>query len=108
LAAAIQAALGSDVAMCLDICAAADLGRTELAETVRRTRVWAARQRRVPRPPGQLLFGISQGGADPELRRRSLEEVAELEFDGNALGGLSVGEPRGQTLEAVAWAAPLL
>ena len=43
-------------------------------------------------PTGQLLFGIAQGGADPELRRRSIEEIVALDFDGHALGGLSVGE----------------
>ena len=42
-----------------------------------------------PRAPGQLLFGIAQGGVDPELRRRSIEEIAELDFDGNAIGGLT-------------------
>jgi len=108
LAAAIQAALGSDVAMCLDICLPADVSRAELAEAVRRTTLWAGRQKRAPRAPGQLLFGISQGAADTELRRRSIEEIAGIGFDGHALGGLSVGESREQMLDAVAWAAPLL
>src|ERR671925_2026513 len=62
LVAAIQARLGSDVAMCLDVCPPADVPRTELAEAVRRTSLWAARQQQAPRPPGQLLFGIAQGG----------------------------------------------
>ena len=44
--------------------------------------------------PGQLLFGIAQGAADPELRRRSIAELVELDFDGYALGGLAVGEER--------------
>ena len=108
LVAAIQGRLGSDVAMCLDICAPAGVPRAELAEAVRRTTVWAARQREAPRPPGQLLFGIAQGGADPELRTRSIEEVVALDFDGYALGGLSVGEDRDEMLETTAWAAPLL
>src|SRR6266550_2869698 len=59
LVAAIQGRLGSDVAMCLDICAPAGAPRAELAEAVRRTSLWAARQRDAPRPPGQLLFGIA-------------------------------------------------
>jgi queuine tRNA-ribosyltransferase len=107
-AAAIQAALGSDVAMCLDICPPADVPRAELAEAVRRTTLWAGRQRRAARADGQLLFGIAQGGAEPELRRRSIAEVVELDFDGHALGGLAVGESREEMLDAVAWAAPLL
>ena len=107
LAAAIQANLGSDVAMCLDICPPADVPRAELAEAARRTTLWAERQVRAPRAPGQLLFGIAQGGADPELRRRSIEEIAALGFDGHALGGLAVGESREEMFETTGWAAPL-
>ena len=108
LAAEIQARLGSDVAMCLDVCPPADAPRAELAEATRLTTVWAERQRRAPRAEGQLVFGIAQGGSDPELRRRSIEEIAALDFDGNALGGLSVGEDRPTMFETTAWAAPLL
>jgi queuine tRNA-ribosyltransferase len=108
LVAAIQGRLGSDVAMCLDMCPPAGVPRAELAEAVRRTSLWAARQREAARPPGQLLFGIAQGGADPELRRRSIEEVVALGFDGYALGGLSVGEDREEMFETTGWAAPLL
>jgi queuine tRNA-ribosyltransferase len=104
----IQANLGSDVAMCLDVCPPAGVARDELAEAVRRTTHWAQRQRTAPRAPGQLLFGITQGASDSELRRRSIEEITALDFDGYALGGLSVGEPRPLTLDATAWAAPLL
>jgi queuine tRNA-ribosyltransferase len=108
LVATIQARLGADVAMCLDVCPPAGVPRAELAQAVRRTTLWAERQRRAPRPEGQLLFGIAQGGADPELRRRSIEEVVALGFDGYALGGLSVGEDREEMFDATAWAAPLL
>jgi queuine tRNA-ribosyltransferase len=108
LAAAIQADLGSDIAMCLDVCPPAGVNRTELQEATRLTAVWAARQRAAPRADGQLLFGIAQGGADEELRRRSIEEIVALDFDGHALGGLSVGESRERMFETVAWAAPLL
>jgi queuine tRNA-ribosyltransferase len=108
LAAGIQARLGSDVAMCLDVCPPAGVTRLELADAVRRTSLWAARQRAVERPDGQLLFGIAQGASDPELRRRSIEEITALGFDGHALGGLSVGESREQMFETTAWAAPLL
>jgi queuine tRNA-ribosyltransferase len=108
LAAEIQAKLGSDIAMCLDVCCRAASSREELEEAVRLTTLWAERQRRAPRAPDQLVFGISQGASDPELRRRSLGEIAALDFDGYALGGLSVGEPREATFETVAWSAPLL
>src|SRR5437899_447040 len=104
----IQAALGSDISMCLDICLPADVPRPELAEAVRRTTLWARLQRDAPRAEGQLRFGIAQGASDPELRRRSIEEIAELDFDGNALGGLSVGEDRRLMFDTVEWAAPLL
>jgi queuine tRNA-ribosyltransferase len=104
----IQANLGSDIAMCLDVCPAAGVPRAALEEAVRRTTHWAERQRAAPRAPGQLVFGIAQGASDPELRRRSIEQVTAIDFDGYALGGLSVGEPRELTLDATGWAAPLL
>jgi queuine tRNA-ribosyltransferase len=104
----IQANLGSDVAMCLDVVLPAGAPAAELADAVRRTTVWATRQRAAARGPGQLVFGITQGASDPDLRRRSIADITELDFDGYALGGLSVGEPRELTLEATAWAAPLL
>jgi queuine tRNA-ribosyltransferase len=105
---AIQAALGSDVAMCLDICPPAGVPRRELEEAVRRTTVWARRQVDAPRAPGQLRFGITQGAADGDLRRRSIEELVPLGFDGYALGGLSVGEDRAVMFEATREAAPQL
>ena len=104
----IQRRLGSDIAMCLDICPPADSSRAEHEEAVRKTRIWAERQIGAPRAPGQLRFGIAQGGTDPELRRRSIDEIVSLGFDGNALGGLAVGESRAEMLETVEWAAPLL
>jgi queuine tRNA-ribosyltransferase len=103
--AAVQARLGSDIAMCLDICPPADVRRTDLAEAVRRTTLWATRQRAAPRAEGQLLFGIAQGASDPELRRRSISEITALDFDGHALGGLAIGEDRGLMFETTAWAA---
>ncbi len=108
LAARLQAQLGSNIAMCLDVVPPPGVPRPELAEAVRRTTLWAQRQGRAARAPGQLLFGIAQGGVDPELRRRSVEEIAELGLDGNALGGLAIGEPREQMLETTAWSAELL
>jgi queuine tRNA-ribosyltransferase len=108
LAADIQRRLGSDIAMCLDICLPAGATALELEQAAVRTTRWAQRQLAAPRAEGQLLFGISQGGTDVALRRRSIDEIAGLGFDGNALGGLSVGEDRELMLETVAWSAPLL
>jgi queuine tRNA-ribosyltransferase len=104
----IQRRLGSDVAMCLDVCPPAAAPREDHERAVRLTTLWAERQARAPRAEGQLRFGISQGGTDPELRRRSLEEIGALPFDGFALGGLAVGESREEMLDCVAWAAPAL
>lgn len=104
----IQRRLGSDIAMCLDVCPPADASRAEHEEAVRRTRLWAEQQIDAPRAPGQLRFGIAQGGIDPELRRQSIADIVELGFDGNALGGLAVGESREEMLDVVGWAAPLM
>jgi queuine tRNA-ribosyltransferase len=108
LVANVQLRLGSDIAMCFDVCPPPDVPRKDLEVATSLTTGWAARQATAPRAPGQLLFGITQGGTDPELRRRSSEEIAGLGFDGHALGGLSVGEERDVMLETVGWAAPLL
>ena len=108
LAAEIQRRLGSDIAMCLDQVLPPALPRPELEDAVRRTTLWAERQLRQERAPGQLLFGIAQGHSDEELRRRSIDEITTLGFDGHALGGLAIGEDRPQMLETTAWAAPLL
>ncbi len=106
--AAAERALGSDIAMCLDVCPPAGAPLEEVEAAVARTTTWARRQRDAERAPGQLVFGISQGGVDPDLRERSIQEVTALDFDGYALGGLSVGEERELTWEAVGRAAPLL
>jgi queuine tRNA-ribosyltransferase len=108
LAAQVQANLGSDIAMCLDQVPPPGVPRRTLEEAVRRTTDWARRQKDAPRADGQLRFGITQGGADPELRRRSTEEIAELGFDGNAIGGLAIGEDRTLTFETTRWATALM
>src|SRR5947208_10138753 len=108
LAARIQANLGSDVAMCLDQVPPATADRRELERAVRRTTEWARRQRHADRAEGQLRFAISQGGTDDELRRRSTEELLELDFDGNAIGGLAIGEDRAAMFETTDRVAALL
>lgn len=88
----IQGVLRSDIAMAFDQCppGGADQDTHDLA--MRRTTEWAARCVEVERPPGQALFGIVQGGVDLDRRRRHLESLMPMGFDGFALGGLSVGE----------------
>jgi queuine tRNA-ribosyltransferase len=108
LAAEIQRNLASDIAMCLDQVPPPGVPGRALEEAVGRTTAWARRQRHAPRAEGQLRFAISQGGTDSELRRRSTEELVELDFDGNAIGGLAIGENRALMFETTRAAAALL
>jgi queuine tRNA-ribosyltransferase len=104
----IQRRLGSDIAMCLDVCLPAGAPMSELERAVDITTQWAVRQADAPRADGQLRFGIAQGATHAELRTRSIEEITALPFDGYALGGLAVGESKEEMLDCVQWAAPLL
>ncbi len=104
----IQATLGSDIAMCLDEVPKPDASPQHLADAVGRTTRWAARCRAAPRAPGQLVFGIVQGGIDPALREQSAAELVALGFDGYAIGGLAVGEEREATFRVTASTAGLL
>ena len=88
----IQGVLGSDIAMVFDQCPAADAPDAVHERALTRTTDWAERCSRVERPAGQALFGIVQGGTDLDRRKRHLEELLGIGFDGYALGGLSVGE----------------
>jgi queuine tRNA-ribosyltransferase len=88
-----QERLDADIVMCLDQPAVwgGDAAAASLA--TERTHRWAARCRAVHPEDGRLLFGICQGGFDEETRAASAEQIAGLDFDGVAVGGLSVGEP---------------
>ena len=85
----IQKRIGSDIAMCLDYCPPYPADRGELEKSVIRTKEWAERCRK----EGEHIFGISQGGTISELREKSCKDIVDLEFEGNAIGGLSIGEP---------------
>jgi len=98
----IQAALGADIQMVLDVCPPLPSPPEVLRLAVDRTADWAARALRVDRPEGQALFGIVQGGVEPDLRAESAERTVALGFDGYAVGGLSVGEERGPMMDALA------
>ncbi|HUZ85170.1 MAG TPA: tRNA guanosine(34) transglycosylase Tgt [Gaiellales bacterium] len=108
LAMDVQRRLGSDVAMAFDECPPAGVGRATVEAAVRRTGLWARRSRAAPHAPGQLVFGIVQGGVDPQLRERSAGEIVPLGFDGHAIGGLSVGEGRAQMLSTLDLTMPML
>ena len=90
----IQEALGADIMMAFDQCVALPAEREVIQDAVRRTGLWAARCQAARRRPDQALFGIVQGGLDADLRVSSARELVALEFDGYAVGGLSVGESK--------------
>lgn len=90
----IQEALGSDIMMVLDTCIPYPATLDEAQKATALTTRWAKRCREAQKDTGQLLFGILQGGMYPELRKPAAEELIEIGFDGYAMGGLSVGEPK--------------
>jgi len=92
----IQALLGSDIAMAFDHLVDPGLPRAQVAEAMERTHRWAARSLVARGRPDQAVFGIIQGGVDPELRRSSVAVISALPFDGIAVGGLSVGESKAE------------
>ncbi len=92
----VQEALGSDIMMCLDTCIPYPADRNQTVESTALTGRWARRCRVAQRQKEQLLFGITQGGMYPELRKESAQTLIEIGFDGYAIGGLSVGESKQQ------------
>ncbi len=90
----IQEALGSDIQMCLDECTPYPATFKQTQDSLALTTKWAKLCREAKPPNDRALFGIIQGGVYPELRRQSAEEIIPLGFDGYALGGVSVGEPK--------------
>ena len=105
---AIQNALGSDIAMAFDECPPSDAEPRAIRKAMERTTRWARRCLVASAAPGQLRFGIVQGGTDPKLREEHLAEIAAIPFDGLALGGLSVGEPPEVMHAVVGHVAPLM
>lgn len=101
-AVATQELLGADIQMVLDVCAPLPSPPEVIRVALDRTSAWAARARAAHRRTDQALFGIVQGGLDPVLRSESARRSVSLEFDGYGIGGLSVGETRGEMLPALA------
>ncbi|WP_420614127.1 tRNA guanosine(34) transglycosylase Tgt [Candidatus Spongiisocius sp.] len=97
----VQEELGPDIAMVLDVCIGLPAPREAVAEAMERTLRWAERSVRIRSREDQALFGIVQGGADPDLRYDSARRTAELDLDGFGIGGLSVGEDLGRRNESV-------
>jgi queuine tRNA-ribosyltransferase len=117
----VQIALGADICMAFDECTEYPADRQRAQESLRLTMAWARRSLDQMRAHGkevvwrdqfegrtQSLFGIVQGGTYADLRRESAERLVEMDFDGYAIGGLSVGEPRNLTLDMIAEVLPLL
>jgi queuine tRNA-ribosyltransferase len=116
----IQATLGSDIAMVLDECPPWPCEYEYAARSLEMTQRWAKRclswkNENAERPTSnaesrtrQLVFGIVQGATFEDLRRTSAQTLAGMEFDGYAIGGVSVGEPEPEMMNAVEWSEPHL
>jgi queuine tRNA-ribosyltransferase len=117
----VQLALGADICMAFDECTEYPATEERARESLRVTHLWAARSLAHFRAHAhrvhwhahfdgatQSLFGIVQGGMYPHLRRESAERLVAMNFDGYAIGGLSVGEPRELTRQVIAETLPLL
>jgi len=91
----IQRQLGSDIVMCFDECTPYPATQDEAGTSMELSMRWARECREhLPPDTGQALFGIVQGGMYPELRLESLQQLLDIDFEGIAIGGLSVGEPK--------------
>lgn len=101
-----QALLNADIAMLFDDCPPAGAPVAEVEAAIRRTDAWGARSLATPGAPGQLRFGIVQGGLSASHRRAHLETVATWPVDGVALGGFSVGESMSDTYPLLAELGP--
>lgn len=106
----IQNNIGSDIMMVLDECVAYGADYDYTAKSLELTTRWARRCRTAhpKHARGQLLFGINQGGFFKDLRERSLAQLTEIDFDGFAIGGLSVGESIPEMYDMLHHIAPLM
>ncbi len=98
----IQLAIGSEIAMCLDCMPLYNHSKSEIKKAVEKTGLWAKRcksyhdklQKNKKQNQKQLLFGITQGGVYKDLRKKSISDLAKLDFDGYSIGGLGLGETK--------------
>ena len=105
---AIQRQLGSDISMAFDECTPYPCTHPEAERSLALTLRWAALCREQERAPGQLVFGIVQGAGFQDLREQAVAAIAALDFDGIAVGGVSVGETEAEMVQVLDWVAPLL
>jgi queuine tRNA-ribosyltransferase len=104
----VQEKLGADIIMCLDDVKGFPASREEALDALQRTSQWAGRCLRAKKRVDPGLFGIVQGSMYPDLRRLSAESLVDLNLDGYAIGGLSVGEPQETMLEMIEATVPFL
>jgi queuine tRNA-ribosyltransferase len=104
----IQRVLGSDIAMVFDDCPPHGASAADVRGAVERTLSWARECREQPRAENQFVFGIVQGASDAKLRAHCAKELVAMEFDGYAIGGVSVGEPEPEMFAAVEMTEPHL
>jgi queuine tRNA-ribosyltransferase len=101
MAVSYQALLGADIAMALDQCPPYGVEEAQVRRAMDRTHRWARRCREAHSLEGQALFAVVQGGVSPDLRLESAALLVSMDFDGYAVGGLSVGEPKAAMYQAV-------
>ncbi|MFW6298058.1 MAG: tRNA guanosine(34) transglycosylase Tgt [Bacillota bacterium] len=104
----IQENLGADIAMSFDECPPFDAPYEYMKTSVERTSRWAKRGKDAHTLKEQALFGIVQGGPHMDLRKKSLEDLTKIGFDGYAIGGLSVGETKEAMYEVLGKIAPIM
>lgn len=104
----IEQALGADIIMAFDECTAYPAEYNTVAAAMERTHRWAQRCKEAKTCEDQALFGIVQGGTYADLRRESAKAIAAMDFPGNAIGGLSVGEPKSLMNDMLDVTVPLL
>lgn len=104
----IQRKLGSDIAMVFDDCPPHTATAREVKGAVDRTIRWAEECREQPRAEGQMVFGIVQGGNHAALREECAKALTAMKFDGYAIGGVSVGEPEPEMMQAIEFTTPFL
>ncbi len=104
----IQRTLNSDIVMAFDECTPYPATREQASKSLEITLRWEDMSRNEPLNPGQLRFGIVQGSTFQDLREHAAREIVAMDFDGYAIGGVSVGEPEEEMLRCVEWTAPVL
>jgi len=103
-----QNQIDSDVAMVLDDCPGYGSGYETVEDSLKRTIEWASRCKNAHKKSEQLIFGIVQGGVFPDLRKTCVEKLLGIGFDGYAVGGLTIGEPKEEMFRILNYTAPLI